>query len=74
MLLNGELFKLVEEARPELQNCAVRLKRLKKGLGSFQSQHAVTAPAILDEALVITSDILSAGSQPKQDAAEFTFP
>lgn len=74
MLLNGELFKLVEEAGPELQNCAVRLKSLKKGLGSFQSKHAVTAPAILDEALVITSDILSVGSQPKQDAAEFTFP
>lgn len=71
MLLNGELSKLVEEGGSELQNCAVRLKGLKKGLGSFQSKHAATAAAILDEALAIASDVLAVGPQPKQDAAEW---
>jgi len=70
-LLNGELPKLVEEGGSELQNCVVRLKGLKKGLGGVQSIYTATAASILDEALAITSEILSASGQPKHDAAEW---
>jgi hypothetical protein len=70
-LLNDDLPTIVEEGGSEILACTQRLEALKKGLGDFQSKHAMNARAILDEALEVTAAIIAHDNTKKSKKGNF---
>ncbi|KAK1829438.1 hypothetical protein QBC39DRAFT_356565 [Podospora conica] len=70
-LLNDDLPDVVDGGGSEVSNCAARLEALKKRLAGFNSKHTLDASAIIDEALEITSDILSGSRQGSRSPGEW---
>ncbi|KAL7800903.1 hypothetical protein V8C43DRAFT_302111 [Trichoderma afarasin] len=64
-LLNEDLLAIVEDGGFEIIACAQRLGDLKTGLGEFHSKHTLSARAILNEALDVTTAILAKGKADK---------
>ncbi|QYT05239.1 hypothetical protein H0G86_012133 [Trichoderma simmonsii] len=64
-LLNEDLLAIVEDGGFEIIACAQRLGDLKTGLGEFHSKHTLSARAILNEALDVTTAILAKGKTDK---------